>query len=309
MSSGDLEGALRLVEQAHALSPAPEILNNVGFILQEMGRYREAYAIYERVLRDPATDGELAAMDRARMAGLTHKIDRAWVAVEGVTEPLLFDGQARDLRLEVPLDPRVHVLELGGPIVTVLWHRFPIGEKTVLTPADLAVERPAAILLDGEVESLRIDGYAVANVSAQRVIVEAGRHVIAARLRGRGDVEVEQTLAPGDAVSIAAAFAPILHAALPEVESGPPIAPIVTLAAGAAAAIAGGGLLVAAEVDRASIRDADRNDEGLIVGLTYAEADRRNDRARDESIAGTAVLSTGIAVSAAAVLWWWLSAD
>ena len=306
--AGDLEGALEVMRKAYALAPAPELLNNVGYLLQQLGRYREAFAVYERVLNDPGADAELLELQKARLAGLEHKLDRSWVECDpSLSSRLLVDGSPADARTgEIALGPTTHTFELtAGDSVLISWRKFPPGVRSRLDPAALEPKGRAAILIDDRVDALRVDGYGVRGLDKKRVLVEPGKRRLAVRLSGRGEVRQDANLRAGDVLSIAEQFKPTAQATavLPPPE-GPSVLPPLTLALGAAVALAGGGLLIAAEMDRSAVRSAERNEEGLIVGLTYPEAVRLNDRSTDRTTAGAVVLSVGGAALVAGLIWW-----
>jgi hypothetical protein len=161
----------------------------------------------------------------------------------------------------------------------------------------------AAIVADAPLESLIIDGYALARLDVARVELPAGEHEIAARIRDRGEVRLTRSLAASESLSIGETFAPIVS---PAPEEGPPVLPAVTVGLGAAGLAAGTALVILAKNDRATVQHAARNEEGLIVGLTYPEAKRLEARADDRATAGAIALSAGAAVVAAGVLWWFL---
>lgn len=307
----ELSRALTLMQEACELAPAPELRNNVAFILQELGRYREAYAVYEEVLQDPSTDPELRALDRARMAELTPKLDRAWVEIAPELAPsLLVDGALPKRRgEEVPLEPRVHVLEHRADRGLVLrWRRFPPGERTLLDETAFDDPRDATLLFDAPILSLRVDGYSVVGLREASLFLPPGPRDLAVHLEGRGEVRLSARLDAGESLSIQEAFAPVVRAPVepPLEETAPSPLPPILFGTGAAAAAAGTGLLVAAELDRGTVRDAERNGDGLIAGITYPEAVRLNDRADDRALAGTVALSAGLAVAVAGVVWWLL---
>jgi len=92
----------------------------------------------------------------------------------------------------------------------------------------------------------------------------------------------------------------------PEVETSSPLLPAITVGIGAAGIAAGTALSILATRDRSAVENAAKNDEGLIVGLTYPQAKALEDRANDRANAGAVALSLGAAAAAAGILWWLL---
>src|SRR5262245_25324589 len=76
-AAGDLDRALLLLERARAMKSLPELDNNIGRTLQDLGRYREAVEAYRRVVEDPRSGEVLRTLDDNRIRDLKPKIDRA----------------------------------------------------------------------------------------------------------------------------------------------------------------------------------------------------------------------------------------
>ena len=62
--AGDLDRTVEFLREAYAVKPAPEILNNMGKILEQLGRYREAVDAYQKVADDPKADAQLRSPSR-----------------------------------------------------------------------------------------------------------------------------------------------------------------------------------------------------------------------------------------------------
>jgi hypothetical protein len=92
--AGRLEESLELMRQAYALDPQPQLLNNTGALLEQLGRYDEACAAYEAVLAAPNVDPVLRALDRERLERLQPKLNKAHLRYRGPpgTELVLSDG-------------------------------------------------------------------------------------------------------------------------------------------------------------------------------------------------------------------------
>ena len=94
-SAGDLKRVVALLEEAYSLQPAPQILNNLGKMYEQLGDYRSAYAAYKKVADDPAAPPDLRALDTARINGLRPKLNHAWLrpSLKPKGTRLLGDGQ------------------------------------------------------------------------------------------------------------------------------------------------------------------------------------------------------------------------
>ncbi len=77
--SGDLERAAELVKKAYSMRPIPVLMNNLGKIYEDLGRYQEAYECYRTVVNDPKTGPALRQKDQARMAAIEKRLKRGLV--------------------------------------------------------------------------------------------------------------------------------------------------------------------------------------------------------------------------------------
>src|SRR5437763_15545036 len=75
--NGDLDRALLLLERARAIKSIPELDNNIGRILQDLGRFADASAAYRRVTASPRSREELRTLDAKRMIEPRPNTDRA----------------------------------------------------------------------------------------------------------------------------------------------------------------------------------------------------------------------------------------
>ena len=166
--SGDLEQALTLLEKANALAAAPELINNIAKVLEELGRYAEAAAQYKLVADDPNADGDLRALDASRYAALQSKVHRAWLWVDVAPEAkLAVDGRAvSQANAEVGLTPGAHRLELRMPGSKTLLIRtvdLPKGRR-VRFDATLGSKR-AGVIVSLEGVSDEVTGFELAGIA------------------------------------------------------------------------------------------------------------------------------------------------
>ena len=99
--AGDRPETLSLLRQAYELRPLPEISNNIGRTLEELGRYDEAAAAYRRVVEDPSAEPALIELDRRRLRALAPKLGRGWLLVQRDEVRAFVDGNAIEVGEEV----------------------------------------------------------------------------------------------------------------------------------------------------------------------------------------------------------------
>ena len=319
--AGRLEDAARLLREAYAIAPTPALLNNLGRVLETLGRYDEASAAYTRVVDDPDADAQLRSLDAARLAKLEGRLGAAWVVAH--TEPadatLLVDGrppgaaQGQAFRL----DGGDHVFEVASPRgdrVRLIIRRFPLNRRTVVrlrvTPAS-DEPAPARLVLDGPAlapDGLAVDGYQIQSPLDRLavVLVRGGRH--RARVeRADGRVATGRfTVGVGETLSLGG-FAPrsTLGAGAhpPAREASVSPWPWIVAGVGAAGVATGVGLYLTAEGDLNTITSARRNEMGHVIGLTYAEARTLEGAAADKRTAALAATVAGGALLAGGVIW------
>jgi hypothetical protein len=193
--AGDTERTLALLQEAYALQPLPEILNNLARTWEEAGDYRQAFEAYRKVTDDAKADANLRALDAARMTMVQAKLGKAWVVLDlkpaGIEAA--WDGEALPPKPagEFAATPGRHVLEarvLGTREVILRVIDCPADRRIRVTET---LDRPGAS--DGwivvrslpEGERLRIEGYALAStpdtirVAAGTWRIEAGPQRVA----------------------------------------------------------------------------------------------------------------------------------
>ena len=142
VAAGDDERAEALLREAYGQQALPVIMNNLGKLLEEQGRYLEALEAYRKVTDDPDADAQLRALDRARVGALEPKAIKGWVRVPAaaawswgrVAGALIpFDDA-----LDVGIPPGARLVEImpgaGGGILRLTVMRFPRGRRVVIDP-------------------------------------------------------------------------------------------------------------------------------------------------------------------------------
>jgi hypothetical protein len=213
--AGDLERVVALLREAYQLHPAPAILNNLGKILEQMGRYREAVDAYQRVADDPKADAQLRTLDTSRIAALRPKMNKAWVLpqVDPPDALIYMDGAFVDLPpgVEFPASHRRHVILVVHPdgeqaVVRVL--KFPVERRTVFTlqmgtphPTDGVLEIPA----EAGLRSLSLDGRALGPVvrKLRSVRLPAGTYELEVTDQGGASGTTSLTIEAGSTTRLA----------------------------------------------------------------------------------------------------------
>jgi tetratricopeptide (TPR) repeat protein len=310
--------SLELMRQAYALDPSPVLLNNIGSLLEALGRYREAVATYEGVLSHPATPPELIVLDRQRVERLSLKLAGAWLRLESKETGAegWVDGVAVELGVEVEVPPGAHRIELWTPRTRELrWlhQRLPSGElTTVVADAPPDWSRLEVDQLGVPSQGFELDGYHLRGLSrgAETIVLSPGHHTLYWRTPGEAPLVRELDLAPGarhrlaDDPSLRLRALPLAAVTAPPVEAS--AWPLVALGAGAALLGAGGALGVAAGGDRDAVRNARRDPSGVITGLSYAQAGALEAEANTKANAALTFFLTGSATFAVGALWWLL---
>ena len=159
--AGNLNRTVEFLREAYQAKPAPEILNNLGKILEELGRYREAVDAYQKVADDPNADPQLRSLDTSRIAALQPKLNRAWVLPKITPRDSLvyMDGKLIDMPpgVEFPASHRKHVVLVVHPDerqAELRYAKFPLERRTQFS-VDLNKPSPSAAALgDGLLLSL-----------------------------------------------------------------------------------------------------------------------------------------------------------
>ena len=311
-SGGDIERALDLLRRAYAIDPLPELLNNIGRTLQDLGRYAEAAEAYRKVTADPKADAKLRSLDVERLATLAGKLERGWIRVT-IRPPdawVAIDGEDRPSEAddELGVSPGRHAVVLRAvrsPEVVVRLVDVPAGRR-VTVAEDLAIipAEDGRLGLDdeGAAAHLSIDGHGIAAGPApiRGVRLKAGRYEI--RFGGPDAATWAVDLHARTRVELSASGR--MGAPVPDVAAVPRrTGAWIALGVGLGMAGAGAGLLAWGAADRARIDDAEKDGRGVVVGMTRAEAQDLDASAHDKTLAGAVLVGVGAAGVLAGVLW------
>lgn len=292
----DASTSLACLSRAYTLEPSAGLLHNIARLFEDLGRYREAAEAYRRLVRDPTLDPALATADKARLEALSPKLTRAWLAARLLPEDeLRVDGQQLRPGDEYGLEPGTVSVEIRrGARAYVLRVELTLGTRHELRLPDAATS--AVIVLSPRTVALTLDGRPLTTPLAglRELQVLAGSHTLTWT---DGDAEQRRalTLTAGETWVASHTGSAPLGAATPWVSA------TAAVGLGAASAVLWG----LAEGDRQAILGAARDDNGVVVGLTLAEADRLDARAQDRTaVAVGLAVGAGVAAAFAATLWW-----
>lgn len=136
---GDLNRTADLLLRAYSIDPKPVLLNNLGKIYEEMGRYDLAYATYKRVVDDPNTSQKLRDLDKDRMARIYEKLTATLVLVpKTVTWSQVWINSkgypmGSGIELSVPTGPlMIDIFDAKSTVVVRLDVNGPAGRRLVL---------------------------------------------------------------------------------------------------------------------------------------------------------------------------------
>ncbi len=136
---GDLDRTAALLLRAFAIDPKPVLLNNLGKIYEEMGRYDLAYATYKRVVDDPNTSQKLRDLDKERMARIYEKLTATLVLVPNtVTWSQVWINSkgypmGSGIELSVPSGPlMIDIFDAKSTVVVRLDVNGPAGRRLIL---------------------------------------------------------------------------------------------------------------------------------------------------------------------------------
>ena len=213
--AGKLNRVVDLLRDAYELRPAPELMNNLGRMLEELGRYRESFDAYKKVADDPEADPNLRALDASRMAIVQGKLGKAWVLPklkpDGVE--LRVDGEKPSAAAgqEFASDPGLRALEMprtGGDEVFLRFKELSVDVRTLI---EQDLDKPPAssgrLLFEGvepALESITVNGYDLrADVTSLAALrLPSGRYRVEIKQMGKESVGVDANVGAGTAVSL-----------------------------------------------------------------------------------------------------------
>jgi hypothetical protein len=307
-AKGELEGTLAKLSEAERMRPHFKIRHNMGAVLEELGRYREAVDAYRKVTADPAAPLEVVQEDAQRIVRLEPKVSFAWVLVRGAGVEAYLDNEPLVLGEERGVPAGSHVLETRwGSIVELSIVVPQVGRRTVIEAGRASQSDRAVLRLDADPEwsGLELDGYVPRGVlsRAKELWVAPGKHTVAVDRGAYGRAAADWEGGAGSTVGLSEL---ILSTAVPvaRVEEVSSLAPWIAGGGGAVLAIAGAVLLVTAAAERGEVSGASREGD-VITGVTMREAEEIYAGARTKTAAGGIAVGGGVALLAGALMLSW----
>lgn len=292
----DASTSLACLSRAYTLEPSSGLLHNIARLFEDLGRYREAAEAYRRLVRDPTLDPALATADKARLEALSPKLARAWLAARLLPDDeLRVDGQRVPPGEEHGVDARSVSVEIRrGARAYVLRVELTVGARRELRVPDAATS--AVVVLAPRTQTFALDERPLSTPleGLRELVLPPGSYTLAWADDG-GEQRRAVALTAGETwVATDGGRAPLGQAT-------PWVAAATAVGLGAAGAVFWG----LAEDDRQTIAGAARDADGVVVGLTLAEADRLDARAQDRTtVAVGLAIGAGVAAAFAATLWW-----
>ena len=333
-NNGEFGRAIELLKQAHSMRPDPKLLNNLGKMLEQVGRYREAHKTYSLVADDPNADSSLRGLDAARVAALTPKLGKAWVVAE--VSPPDATLYVRGSKIEVPfgdefaVKPGQNTLEFAssaGDAVVLRFTGFPVDIRTKYkenlakgadTDALLSLEgmqelKPAPVALTVNMYDVQTD---MATLGSIRM--SAGRYRIQVKFSEGKPMTVQMKMSPGKKYVLAKTLSKGLAKRaekLREANSGivrgmaagkSGVWPYVTTGAGAVLVGTGAAFMFMGKADENKVLNASTSADGTVTGLPMEEAQALEDSAAQKKSIGAALVSVGAVAAVGGAVWWFL---
>lgn len=329
-NAGDLERTAAMLRQAIEVKPVPEMLNNLGSIYEDLGRYADAVEMYKKVVANPRADGVLKRLDATRIELLANKLDQGWVAIDSKAKDLkvFVDGEAANWKpgTEVPVKPGPAAVELATPDgqrAQVAFGNYEAGRRTSVTVSlGTKVKEMGRISWTRTVTRLKgftVNGYALTGDlrKLQAVHLAPGRYVVEGKQAGRAPVMQAVQVSAGQTQDLTAALMGASEVVLP---AGTTSAEVVvegggssgnamrwgTIGVGAALAGTGIALMSMAKADRNQVKDAEVDG---VMTMPMSEAVALEDSANTKGLAGSVLMGLGLAGAVGGAVWLVLDDD
>jgi hypothetical protein len=297
------EEALAAAKKAYALDPQPELLNNLGVVLEALGRFDEAADAFIRVIADERSPEALRAKDRERLMKLKPSLESATVRFLSA-----LDATIATARSDRGGDQRVHP---GPAVLTIRSEKgvvvrnveLPVARRTTIDTATYLEREGDAFLAIGaeRVRDMTVDGASLGWLPdpGTKLRLDPGRHSI--QWTGREGDTHQRTidLAPGATEPLSQPVVVEVVTAPPPSESAP-VLPWVVSASGAVLVATGAVLLGVAHGTAGTL---DPTPGSNLAPVTYPEAVATERRAGREAAAGVGLMIAGGVAVASGLIW------
>ena len=309
------EDVLKHLRAAHALAPDPNVMNNIGRTLEELGRYREASDAYTSVANDPDAAQELRSLDASRAGALIGKLGKAWLVFPSDSK-VHIGGQTlsaeKDVEVPSPAGEQVIEYVVNEGIVALRWVDLKSDQRTTMRPILTHADARLVLTRDDNATGVVINGYRVLEEASglREIRLTPGTYELTVQ---RGDVLDRKTTRLEVGRFTVSALVP---SSRPPATPGKDISVTTTAPAssspywqgaigglGLAALGVGTWLSISADGLRDEVRDATANDNGVVTGITLKQAAEKRDDANARSSAAIGLYVAGGAAAVAALAW------
>ncbi len=297
------EEALAAAKKAYALDPQPALLNNLGVVLEALGRFDEAADAFIRVIADERSPEALRAKDRERLLKLKPTLESATVRFRSTLDATIATARS-DRGGDQRVAPGPAVLTIRGEQGLVVRNlELPVARRTTIdTATHLEREGDAFIAIGAErLRDMTVDGASLGWVPdpGTKLRLNPGRHSI--QWIGReGDTHQRTVdLSPGATEALSPPPRVEVVTTAPPPESAP-VLPWVVSASGAVLVATGAVLLGVAHGTAGSLDPAPGT---MLAPVTYPEALATERRADREAAAGVGLMIAGGVAVASGLIW------
>jgi tetratricopeptide (TPR) repeat protein len=201
LQRGDLAAALEAMQRAWEIDPAPQLANNLGFLLERLGRYDQAAAAYRRVVEDPRAPEELKQKNRERLEALQPKLDAAPLVLTSPSAAItirvgsLSSDAGADEQLAPPGEALLEIIDRDAKESWLRHVLLPSGRRTELDASIDAASFGTLRFRGAPLGTIRIDDQELHGPPDHALHLEAGPHRIETASmtaeRARFDIDVK----------------------------------------------------------------------------------------------------------------------
>lgn len=180
--------AAQLLLKAYQMNPNPVLLNNIGKMYEEAGKYKKAYEAYKSVADDPDAPSDLRPMNISRMNGIQDKLSKGHLIIIG-TKPVAkvrIDDEDVDktiFHIERSLALGKYAVEFKkkkSKRIYISWVSMVAGERKTIRLKRIqkaAKAKITALNLAG-ISEIRINGYTVHHRNSSSILLKPATYLI-----------------------------------------------------------------------------------------------------------------------------------
>lgn len=211
-SQGAFLKAAQLLLKAYQMSPNPVLLNNIGKMYEEAGKYSKAYEAYKSVADDPNAPSTLRPMNISRMNGIEGKLSKGHLLLKSpkvirevrIGEELVTSAV---FAIERSMALGKHPVEFSENESTkayLSWVSMVAGERLTVSLSRLKKMSTGKIKgfdLTG-LTALRINGHKVYHSKSTSLLLVPGTYLVEMEFRDDSLYERTLTLKKGSVVTV-----------------------------------------------------------------------------------------------------------